>query len=424
MERKKPNALAIERAKYELTYNASGKLKAKRLSVEKGLFLFITPNNVKSWRYEYRLNGRRVIVYGQYPQVSLKQAEDLHTDARRIIATGQIPVITNGKVLPKREAASLGVDNRFRAVARDWYRAELRANKNLSEAWRENTKRWLRQANTDFGNKLLPDIEAADILAVIKKVEAKGFAASAEYLRQTVSRVFHYGILQLRAPRGFNPAQALQGAIKVPKKRHHPKLERDQIKPFIDAVQQSDEPEEIKLGLMILLHTFPRRQELVFTPWSEIDEDTWTINAARMKKDRAHLIPLSTQVQDMFTRLKELAKDSPYVFPSPNDPRKPRTRQTFNLALYRLGYKGVFSPHGVRSTAASILADQGWSKDVVDAALAHSDDDDTRAAYFRNSYVEQRRTLAQEWSDLLDGLVNGAKVIPIGEARISVRYHC
>jgi integrase len=117
-----------------------------------------------------------------------------------------------------------------------------------------------------------------------------------------------------------------------------------------------------------------------------------------MKKDRPHIIPLSTQVQAMFARLKELAKDSPYVLPSPNDPRKTRTRQTFNLALYRLGYKGIFSPHGTRSTAASILADQGFSKDVVDAQLAHADDDDTRAAYFRNQYLDQRRAMMSTWS--------------------------
>jgi integrase len=204
-------------------------------------------------------------VYGQHPEVTLSQVEDLHTDARRIIAAGQIPVVSEGpKIITKKEAANLGVDNRFKAVADEWYQAELKANPQLSHVWKANNRRWLDQANDAFGNKLLPDIEAADVLALIKKIEATGFAASAEYLRQTVSRVFHYGILNLRAPRGFNPAEAVRGAVRVPKKKHHPKLERDQIKPFIDAVQQSDEPEEIKLGLMILLHTFPRRQELVF----------------------------------------------------------------------------------------------------------------------------------------------------------------
>ena len=416
-ERKKLTALAVERARYKPAFNAAGKPKGNELRHEKGLFLYVTPNSVKSWRYQYRLHGRKIIVYGQYPEVSLAEAVDMHNDARKLIAAGQVPAVVNKKVIAKKDAVSSGVDNRFRAVGEAWYAAELRANPALSEAWRDNNRRFLDRAYEDFGNKPLPEVEAADVLALIKKVEAKGTPVTAEYIRQTVSRVFNYGILNLLAPRGFNPAEAIRGAVKVPKKQHRAKLEPDAIGPFIRTIRESAEDEAIKIGLEILLHTFPRRTELVLTPWTEIDGEIWKISADRMKKDREHIIPLSRQVRAKFDRLKELAGDSPWVFPGRN-PRKPRNKQVFNNTLWRIGFKGVFSPHGVRSTAASILADQGYSREVVDAQLAHAEDNETMAAYFRNQYIDQRREMLQRWSDLLDGFAaGGAKVIPIGSGK-------
>lgn len=425
---KKITALHIERAKPAT--DAAGNPRATTLTIGRGLFLYITANNGKSWRYQYRLNGRRVIVYGQYPDVSLAQADELHTDARRLIAAGQIPAMFKGKVIAKLDRAAQGIDNRFRAVARDWYRAKLKAARKsgnpLSDSWRDNIKRWLRLANTSFGNKLLSNVDDGDVLALLKNMDSKGRSASAEALRQVLGYLFDWGMLNRRRPQGFNPATALKGAIIVPDKKHRHKLDLKEIGPFLRAIDDSDELEELKLGLKLLLHTFVRRTELIFTPWSEIQGDTWTVPAARMKMGREHVIPLSTQAQAMFSRLKELANGSRYVFPAVRnvlpdgtrvyDPTRPRHLHTFNLALNRLGYKGIFSPHGVRATAASILADRGYQREVVDAQLAHAEDNQTIAAYFRNKYLDQRRTMLQDWSDLIEGLAAGANVVPIKSA--------
>jgi hypothetical protein len=89
-------------------------------------------------------------------------------------------------------------------------------------------ERWIGWANDDIGTRPLPEVEAGDVLAIIKRVSDRGNPASAEFCRQTISRVFNYGIRTLRAPRGFNPAEAVKGAIIVPEKRHRPKLEANQ----------------------------------------------------------------------------------------------------------------------------------------------------------------------------------------------------
>lgn len=418
--RKRLTALEVERAKYIPVQSkgekGAGKLLIRRLRHERGLYLAILPSGAKSWRFDFRYNGKRqCLVLGQYPELSLKAAEEKHIEARRLLADGKNPAAI--KQEQKQQRAAIG-DNSFQAVGEEWYAAKLKADPDLSQSWKENTRRWLNQAYAAFGRSPMPDIKPRDVLKLIKGVADKGYISSAVSLRETVSQVFSHGIANQYREDGLNPAAAVKDAIKRPEKKHHAKLEIDQIAPFLRAVKSSDEEETIKLGLLVLINTFPRRSELVGTPWTEIEADRWRIAPERTKMDRPHVIPLSPQVQAMFARLRELANGSPWVFPSPHTATRHRARQTFNYALNRLGYRGIFTPHGVRSTAASILADRGYSKDVVDAALAHAEESSVRASYFRNDYFQQRIAMMADWSTFLDGLeAGGAQVIPISAGR-------
>jgi integrase len=263
----------------------------------------------------------------------------------------------------------------------------------------------------------LPEIGAAEVLRLIKRV-AKTKATSAEWLRQTVSRVFAYGIRTLRAPKGFNPAEAVRGAIIVPDQKHHPKLTVKELPSFFADLEKHEAPEAMKLGIKIMLHCFPRKNELAGAPWNEIDFDAglWTISAERMKMKREHKIPLSPQVLGYFRRLRELEPGSAFVFPSPQKRgARPINGQGFNFLLNDMDYQDRLSPHGMRATVASALADAGFDVHVVDAQLAHEQKSKTSRAYFRNEYLEQRRALLSAWSSMLDGYAaGGSNVVPIG----------
>lgn len=414
-------AKAVEKAKYQLLASkGSGSLLPNRIPDKDGMYLAITPHGAKSWRYDFRFpagsHGRRcVLVYGKWPAVSLEKARKAHEKAKELLAEGKNPALL--KRIEKQRSKQQG-DNTFRSIGEEWYAAELRAS-SKSEAWKQNYKRWLSWAYEDFGNRALPEIEAADVLALVKRIEQSGKAKSAEYCRQTVARVFDYGITNLRAPRGYNPAAAISGAVLVPERKHHKKLEPGDLPAFLAALDGYKGPESLKLGVKILLHCFPRKVELIEAPWSELDLDAglWSLGAARMKMKRDHVIPLSPQVVAMFRRLKVLAGDAALVFPAFHDPKKPIPHDRLNRVINEIGFEGRFSPHGVRSTAASILADAGHDVAVIDAQLAHAKKDQTQAAYFRNTYLEKRRELLTVWSSMLDAFASGgAKVIPIKAA--------
>ncbi len=64
--------------------------------------------------------------------------------------------------------------------------------------------------------------------------------------------------------------------------------------------------------------------------------------------------------------------------------------------------------HGFRSTASTLLNEQGWNPDAIERQLAHSERDGVRAAYTYAAYRPERRKMMQAWSDYLDTLKAGA----------------
>lgn len=86
---------------------------------------------------------------------------------------------------------------------------------------------------------------------------------------------------------------------------------------------------------------------------------------------------------------------------------------TIRTALRTLGYDSdVMTPHGFRTTASTLLNEQGWSPDAIERQLCHMPRDAVRAAYNRAQYLEERRRMMQCWGDYLEAFKSGAQVIP------------
>jgi integrase len=165
--------------------------------------------------------------------------------------------------------------------------------------------------------------------------------------------------------------------------------------------------------------TFVRGGELVGATWEEFDVERkeWRIPAARMKMKDEHIVPLSRQSLALLKELKPLTGHRYHVFPGIGNPGGPMSDETLRAALIAMGYKGKFTPHGIRATASTLLNEQGWRPDVIERQLAHMERDRIRAAYNRADYLEERRKMMQAWADYLDGLGTGGKVVNIGAGK-------
>ena len=393
--------------------SAKAKPKQYKLYDEGGLFLIVKPSGGKLWRFKYRHMGKeQQLSLGTFPDVGLKEARKRRDEARAQMARGLNPAFEK-----KREAAALSVSaaNTFKAVADELI--DKREQEGLKEITTGKARWLLSQLEPAIGQRPIADIEPYELLAILKKVELSGRHETAKRLLAFSGRVFRFAVATTRARR--NIAADLQGALVSPKVKHHAAIiDPKGVGALLRAIDGFDGQPTTLWALQLAPHVFVRPGELRQAEWSEIDLDAavWRIPGARMKMNREHVVPLSTQAVAILKTAGELTGDGRYVFPSVRTSRRPMSENTLNAALRRMGYTSDdMTSHGFRSTASTLLNESGkWSVDAIERALAHGDTDSVRAAYHRGAHWEERVKMAQWWSDHLDMLREGGRVIKLG----------
>ena len=103
-------------------------------------------------------------------------------------------------------------------------------------------------------------------------------------------------------------------------------------------------------------------------------------------------------------------KHAEFVFPAPND-ISPLSNMAFLMLLRRMDRQDV-TAHGMRSTFRDWAAERtNVPRAVCEAALAHTLQNKTEAAYHRTDLFERRRALMDSWSRF--ATTTPAKVLPI-----------
>ncbi len=384
--------------------------KLAKLSDGGGLQLWIMPNGSKLWRLAYRIaDKQKVLALGSYPVVSLAEARTRRDAAKRLLAVGIDPADQRRK---DRQEADANRANTFSALA-----AEL-LDKKRREGKASNTigkREWLYGfAAKELGPRPIRDITAADVLAVLRKVEKQGLIDTAHRLRAGIGEVFRYAIATARAD--TDPTYALRGALQSLKPTHRAAiLNAKEFGGLLRAIETfHGQPTTIAaLKLMALL--FPRPGELRLAEWKEFDLESavWVIPAARTKMRREHRVPMPRQAVAILKGLYLITGHVALVFPGLRTPKRAISENTLNAALRRMGYdKDQMTAHGFRAAASSLLNESGrFTADTVERALAHQEPDAVRRAYLRGEHWQERVTMAQWWADQLDAWRDGAQVL-------------
>jgi integrase len=133
-----------------------------------------------------------------------------------------------------------------------------------------------------------------------------------------------------------------------------------------------------------------------------------------MKKRREHVVPLSRQALDVLQELQQFTGAYPLLFPGRIDHKKPRSNMVFNMALRRMGYDGRQTGHGFRHIASTLLRENGFHRDYVEAQLSHVEDG-VAGVYNKATYLAQRKGMMQWYADHLDALERD-NVVPFKRA--------
>ncbi len=378
--------------------NAKPTAKPFKLSDGRGLVLLVQPNGGKWWRYRYRFAGKeKMLALGLYPDISLADARERHAQARKMLAAGNDP----GELRKEaKRTVAIKAENTVEAIAREWHGQHI--HEWAAHYARDVINRLETHIFPKLGNRPIADINATEILSVLRVIEKSGALDMAQRMMQTCGQVFRYAITTGRA--NHNPVTDLRGALKTPVRKHHSHLEADELPAFLKKLEVYDGEPQTKLALKMLLLTFVRTTELRGAEWSEInfDKAEWRIPAERMKMKDQHIVPLSRQATGILRELKKLTGHRKHVFPNQHKSVNYMSGNTMLYALYRMGYHSRTTGHGFRATASTILNEHGYPPDVIERQLAHCERNKVRAAYNHAQYLPERRKMMQWWADYLD----------------------
>ncbi len=379
--------------------NAKPQIKPYKLSDGEGLYLYVQPTGSKLWRLKYHYLGREnTLAIGRYPDISLLEARDHRYEARKQLRSNIDP---NNVKKEARRASLFDAGNSFRAVAQDWF--DINKKKWTAEHAERIWRRLELYAMTGIGNRPIIQIKTPDLVIIVRNVGKKGKLETASRLIRTLHSVFrhavHCGILD------HNPAADLKGIIAPPEKNHFAAIHPSGLPELLGKLERARTSTQNKIAVKLLLHVFVRPGELRYGQWAEIDFDKqlWTIPAERMKKRRAHVVPLSAPAVDLLRELQPITGYSDYLFPSQQRRRHPvMSENTINDVLKNMGYGGKQVGHGFRAIASTVLNESGlFRPDVIEAQLAHVEESSSRKPYNRAEYLEERTQMMQWWGNYL-----------------------
>lgn len=383
--------------------NAKPKDKNYKLTDALGLYLIVTTAGGKWWRVDYRLGGKRkTLSLGTYPQTSLVEARAERDRLRKNLKEGVDPSLQR-----RVEAIRSDASDSFEFVAREWH---SKKSSGWSGIYSTRTiERFERDVFPYIGGMPISSIDAPTLLAVLRRMEARGVTELVLRVRENCGAVFRYAIATGRC--SSDPAAALRGALASAQVKHHSAItDPKRFGRLLLDIDQYEGSFVVRCALKLSPLLALRPGELRNLEWAEIHLDTREIRipASKMKMKTDHIVPLATQAIAIFVELHRLTGNGKYAFPSSRSPKGDRgiSENTVNVALRSLGYeKETMCAHGFRGSFCSIANERlNFSSDAIERQLAHAERNKVRAAYLHGEFMDERIRLMQTWADYLDEL--------------------
>ncbi|WP_299085399.1 tyrosine-type recombinase/integrase [uncultured Paraglaciecola sp.] len=364
------------------------------------LVLRVRANGTKSWRFKYTVNKKVTkLSLGAYPAVALAEARSVAVNYLQLLAKGIDPKEYEST---KKLEANRKLANTFLAAAELWFERKqptVTAH-HAAREWR-TLEMYIFPKMKDIP---LESITAIDTIEILRPLETDGKHSTIKRICQSLNQIMDYSVNH-----GFINANPLAKIIKVFTKNtveHMATIRPEELPDFLTALNNSRTiQDKTKLLILWQLHTMTRSKEAAGTKWADIniEDAVWVIPAEEMKRRRSHRVPLTPATLAILNQMKPLSGHHEYVFPSERNEKSHASTYTVNAAIKRsLGYKGKLVAHGLRSVASTALHEKGYDSLLVEACLAHADENETRAAYNRSDYLEQRRPIMGWWSEFVE----------------------
>jgi integrase len=382
-----------------------------------GLAFRVTSKDARSWCFRFRdpRSGKTTrATIGDYPDVSLAIARERADAMRRQVAGGESPVEVKRR---ERELATLKT---FQALANRYLNEHARRHKRSADADERNLRKHIIPR---WANRRYDEIGRADVIELVESLVTDGKPTLANRVQALVSSIFSFA-MDADLVKGNPCARLRRRGVEVIGRRV---LTDDEIRLFWPAIIQTPVSQPVGLALRLVLLTGVRPGEAAGCAKAELvtigenGHARWVIPAERSKNGRSHLVPLSEMArQTILSALALTGEEDEYLFPSPFVSRAPITAHALPVAMARFAdsldpiagkswRSEPPSPHDLRRTMATRLAELGVAKEDRDALLNHAPRDVGKKHYDLYDREREKRRALELWASTLTAITEGRK---------------
>jgi integrase len=399
-----------------------------------GLVFRVTPNGIKSWSFRFRdrTSGRLArATIGQYPAIGLTAARASADEMRRDVASGGNPA--EGK---KQDRATAGAKS-FGALAARYLAEHSRRHKRSYAADERNLRKHILPR---WQNRSYASITRGDVIELIEGLVTAGKPTLANRVQSLLSGIFSFGLDADLVE--ANPCYRLRkrGVENIGRRV----LSDAEIRLFWNGIAEPLAVRRTGLGLRLALLVGARVSEIAglcraeLEHIAEVKRAAWIIPGARTKNAKDHLVPLATLARDTILDLLAMVEPGEqFLFPTRSrrrrGPMRPNslTQSMANFVVRLEGNDDAIrtwraeppSPHDLRRTLGTRLAELRIPKEIRDRVLNHAPGDVGSKHYNLHDYADEKRDALNRWATLVNALVTGmtANVVPLSDPRVGTR---
>lgn len=353
---------------------------------------------------------------GSYPARSLKDARREAENLRSDLANDRDP----------RERFKVKDDEvlTFKVIAERYLKEAEKTFRNdkHKQQWRNTLRDYVYPT---LGDKPVADITRREIEKALRPLWDAGKIETFSRVRMRIETVLDAGYHELDIGRR-NPAR-WAGNLKISFGNVSPRAMAEglgKLKPHAAANWQEvpaimsklrAKPDVMSaLAMRFSILTAARSGEVRGLVWDEIDIEgaVWKLPKARSKNKQPHNVPLNAEAVEILTALKAKADpEQPRVFPGAKGSLL--SDVAINKVLHA-ALPGITAHGTARSSFRDWVAEAtNFPDKVAEAALNHTNPNETEAAYLRTKFFDRRVELMKVWGEFLKGKDN---VVGIGLA--------
>jgi integrase len=398
---------------------ASGRLEFADLRCA-GLSFRITSKGSRTFCFRFRdpvTHASTRATIGAYPDIGLGDARTRADAMRATVAAGTNPVVE------KRKGRATASQRAFSAIAERFMVEHSRRKKRSADGDDRNLN---LHVLPKWKNRQIDDIRRADVIELVESIVTAGKPVLANRVQSLISSIFSFALDAdvLSA----NPCARLR---KRGEETAGTRILSDaEIRLFWRRSLLSPLSRGVGLAMRLQLLTGTRPSESAEIDLQELKaldvpaDASWIIPRERTKNKRPHLVPLSPMALAVIQGgLEIIDEGDAYLFPSPIKRTAPIDGHALAVAMRRMSESNKLTgpgsktwkadpptPHDLRRTFATRLAELGVAKEDRDACLNHTPTDVGSKHYDLYERAKEKRAAMNLWAGRLSEILNGKAV--------------